>query len=920
MAQATYTPISLYHSTTAAAVPTSANLVAGELALNTVDEKLYFKNSAGTVKLLASNATSAPVLTFSAGTTGFTPSSATSGAVTLAGTLATTNGGTGLTAFTANQVFYASSTSAFAQSANLTFNGTTLTANTIGAFTLSGTIAGGGNQINNVIIGTSTPLAGAFTTVTASTPIGTTSGGTGLTSFTSGGVVYASSTSALATGSALTWNGSNLGVTGTLGISGTITSTQVGLLFEKTGASTSSQYIAIANTSGQLYFGTNGTGPNAFFTNGTAYDTSLGVTGGFAIGMNGGAQIGRFSSSGLEVTQSQLIGYSSYAGIGTNGLAVAGNVGIGTSSPVAKNHIRGSGTSGQVTSSFILENASSGAAGMDITGSAGASRWRFLYTGAGPSTGTNTFSESMCILTEGTRAGNVGIGTIEPMSKLNIDIGNISGTLGQANQSNILLGNAGASAGNLVQMLFGYVTSAVTYAPAAIGFVSTSAAGNTKGDLVFGTRDVTTDTAPSERVRITSAGNVGIGVTPSAWYSNVKAFQIGNGLSLWSSANTNAVLSQNLYLDATATYRWITANPATNFNQSNGAFSWTLAAGTPSAGGAIGSFTTYMTLDASGNLGVGTTSPLGKIDSSYNITTFEGGQFVASNVAKTNYASITAVNGQTYSVIQTFNSSVAAGALSLQPSAGNVGIGTNLPSQKLSVAGTILATTTSTPAIIARSTSTGMKVFYDDGRTEFTAVNYDGLATVGAQDLYLVSGQKATFGVNSNSSIIYPLEITTAGVLSIPYGQIKFPATQNASSDANTLDDYEEGTYNVTMTPSTSGSITSQTGFTSMSYTKVGRVVTIVGNPRIQSVSSPTGSILLTLPFPVRNGTATTSRAGSSITYYDNSNAPFYFFSIPCAAGETSTTLYIYVSSFSPAAVVPAADDELYVSYTYFTD
>ena len=53
MAQATYTPISLYHSTTAAAVPTSGNLVAGELALNTVDEKLYFKNSAGTVKQIA---------------------------------------------------------------------------------------------------------------------------------------------------------------------------------------------------------------------------------------------------------------------------------------------------------------------------------------------------------------------------------------------------------------------------------------------------------------------------------------------------------------------------------------------------------------------------------------------------------------------------------------------------------------------------------------------------------------------------------------------------------------------------------------------------------------------------------------------------------------------------------------------------
>jgi hypothetical protein len=95
MAAINFTPISLYYTTTAAAVPSAGNLVAGELALNTTDEKLYFKNAAGTVKLLASNAaTAAGVDSFSAGTTGFTPSTATTGAVTLAGTLAVANGGT----------------------------------------------------------------------------------------------------------------------------------------------------------------------------------------------------------------------------------------------------------------------------------------------------------------------------------------------------------------------------------------------------------------------------------------------------------------------------------------------------------------------------------------------------------------------------------------------------------------------------------------------------------------------------------------------------------------------------------------------------------------------------------------------------------------------------------------------------------
>jgi hypothetical protein len=71
-------------------------------------------------------------------------------------------------ALTSGRVTYATTDGLLVDSANLTFNGTTLTANTIGAFTLSGTVAGGGNQINNVSIGTSTPLAGAFTTLSAS--------------------------------------------------------------------------------------------------------------------------------------------------------------------------------------------------------------------------------------------------------------------------------------------------------------------------------------------------------------------------------------------------------------------------------------------------------------------------------------------------------------------------------------------------------------------------------------------------------------------------------------------------------------------------------------------------------------------------------------------------------------------------------
>lgn len=55
MAAVGFTPISLYYSSTPAAVPNGANLVAGELALNTSDGKLYFKNASNVVTLLASS-------------------------------------------------------------------------------------------------------------------------------------------------------------------------------------------------------------------------------------------------------------------------------------------------------------------------------------------------------------------------------------------------------------------------------------------------------------------------------------------------------------------------------------------------------------------------------------------------------------------------------------------------------------------------------------------------------------------------------------------------------------------------------------------------------------------------------------------------------------------------------------------------
>jgi len=151
MAQTGYTPIQLYYSSTATNQPTSGNLLDGELAINITDGKLYYKDNTGTVRLLASNASTTNVNTISFGSTGLTPATATSGVVTVAGTLnianggtgstSTTycslttnvtgtlpvgNGGTGITTLTANYIPYGNGSSPFQSSANLTFNGSTL--------------------------------------------------------------------------------------------------------------------------------------------------------------------------------------------------------------------------------------------------------------------------------------------------------------------------------------------------------------------------------------------------------------------------------------------------------------------------------------------------------------------------------------------------------------------------------------------------------------------------------------------------------------------------------------------------------------------------------------------------------------------------------------------------------------------------
>ena len=153
MAQAGFTPIQLYYSSTATNAPIAGNLVAGELALNTADMKLYAKNSAGVVTLLASSASSSATVSsvaVSGGTTGLTTSGGpitTSGTITLAGTLAVTNGGTGVGTLTG--IVKGNGTSPFTAAVA----GTDFAAPTSGTRLLYGNGAGGFSNVAAPITG-----------------------------------------------------------------------------------------------------------------------------------------------------------------------------------------------------------------------------------------------------------------------------------------------------------------------------------------------------------------------------------------------------------------------------------------------------------------------------------------------------------------------------------------------------------------------------------------------------------------------------------------------------------------------------------------------------------------------------------------------------------------------------------------------
>lgn len=100
---------------------------------------------------------------------------------------------------------------------------------------------------------------------------------------------------------------------------------------------------------------------------------------------------------------------------------------------------------------------------------------------------------------------------------------------------------------------------------------------------------------------------------------------------------------------------------------------------------------------------------------------------------------------------------------------------------------------------------------------------------------------------------------------------IDFSADSHASGmTSELLDDYEEGIWTASMTASGGGSITLNASYTTGSYTKVGRLVTVTGQLVVDSVSTPSGTLAIEgLPFAISNSgnEAATAAAITAFTF-----------------------------------------------------
>jgi len=471
--------------------------------------------------------------------------------------------------------------------------------------------------------------------------------------------------------------------------------------------------------------------------------------------------------------------------------------------------------------------------------------------------------------------GNVGIGTSSPFftaaGRTSLSVNGTS--------SSILAFGKGGSSENYILADAGGLTIANTSATLPTTFFNNA----------------------SNSMTISAAGNVGIGVVPSAdsFFKSLEIGNTGSGITGRGAADTHFM--SGLIWDGNSTQEYTVSSVAVGKYQiTNGIHSWSTApAGTA---GNPATPQTNMILDVSGNLGIGTILLSHPLHITKEIAGYQAYFNNDNGSAQGIKVRVKANDSGNFNILELVSASSGSDVTAMVVrDDGNVGIGTSLPTTPLSVHGDGVVvkidgdTANTSRTLLFRSVGTAEGIVQTDGNMHFLQEDasrymrfstaniermrideFGGLAiksvggatTAGFYGGNLVNGITA---VPSAAGTPFVLGRDTGTLRSAHFGgNLKFDsgygvlfgdAGGTGTSTSNTLDSYEEGSFTPLFT-SENGTIT--TGTNVGRYVKVGNLVHCNFNIRSTGVSGISGAIGISgMPFTAHSP----SRAGGSIWY-----------------------------------------------------